>query len=403
MGQQLGRKMEQAKKRKNNMIIRRLQDSDINQHNEVSSSCFIWQVGESDKSLPEGMLLGAFADDNKTLMSNLECITFSVYFGRLTLSCLGIGGVATRPEYRRGGLVRSLFDEAFNISPCHGWDISLLSPFSTVYYRKFGYDTVLWNIRARAEASVLSHIDRCFDVELVSDDNVQELIELYNDIASYTNLLVVRNEKKDFYYQPFSNCEYTYMYKSNGKARGFVSYKIDRSQSLLAVNELYFYDKQALLGLLGFLRTYEGNLKNIEFLRLPATTPVLSVIGEPRAFTVTAFPGNSGRILNMENVLNTTVFPREYGRFSFLSTDTVPACSGIFNVEYENGQCLVSRSNCKDYDFSVSACAGARLFLSGEGFDESMLSYIDGFEKKHDISSLLRAFPKKITDFNKGF
>lgn len=395
--------MEQAKKRKANMIIRRLEEKDIQQHNEVSSSCFIWQVGESDDSLPEGILLGAFLDDNKTLMSNLECITFPVYFKQLTLKCLGIGGVATKPEYRRGGLVRALFDEAFRMSARQAWDISLLSPFSTVYYRKFGYDTVLWNIKARAEISSLSCIDRCFDVELVSNNNVEELIKLYNKIAKSTDLLVVRNEKGDFYHKPFSKCEYTYMYKRNGEARGFISYKIDRAQSLLAVNEIYFYDKQALLGLLGFLRTYEGNLKYIEFTRLPATTPVLSVIGEPRAFTITAFPGNSGRILNMESVLNATVFPREYGRFSFLSLDTVPACSGIFNVEYENKKGLITRSEDGEYDFSVSACAAAKLFLSGEGFSENLLSYIDGFEKKRDVTDLLKAFPARSTDFNKGF
>lgn len=385
------------------MVIRKLDENDINQHNEVSSSSFIWQVEETDDSLPEGILLGAFKDDNKTLMSNLECITFSTYFGSGVLTCLGIGGVATKPEYRHGGLVRALFDEAFNMSGEHGWDFSLLSPFSTAYYRKFGYETVLWNISAKATSSSLSHIDRCFDVELVTESGVLELIKLYNDIARSSDLLVVREESKDFFHKPFSKCEYTYMYKKNGEPRGFVSFKIDRPQSLIAVNEIYFYDREALLGLLGFLRAYEGNLKYIEFLKLPASTPVISVIGEPRAFTVSLSPGNSGRILNMESVLSANVYPKEYGGFSFLSLDGIPSCSGVFSVEYENGKCQITRRVGGNYDFSVSPGAAARLFLSGEGLSENMLSFVDGFEKKRDITAFVKAFPKKSVDFNKGF
>lgn len=385
------------------MVIRKLNEKDIDQHNEVSSSSFIWKVGEKDDHLPEGILLGAFTDDGNTLMSNLECIPFSTYFGNTVLKCLGIGGVATRPEYRRGGFVRALFNESFKMSVEHGWDFSLLSPFSTVYYRKFGYETVIWHISAKGETSALSHIDRCFDVELVTPDNVSKLIELYNGIAKSTDLLVVRKESKDFFHKPFTDCEYTYMYKKNGKPRGFVSYTIDRPTSLISVNEIYFYDREALLGLLGFLRVYESNFKYISFSKLPITTPVIDVIGEPRAFTLTLFPGNAGRILNMERILSANVYPKEYGRFSFLSLDDIPACSGVFNVEYEKGKCLITRSDGGDYDFSVSVCAASRLFLTQEGLSENMLAYVDGFEKKRDLADFIRAFPKKRTDFNKSF
>lgn len=385
------------------MIIRLLDENDVKEHNEVSSSSFIWQVGEADNKLPDAMVLGAFNDDNKTLMSNFECVPFSTYFDDGTLSCLGIGGVATKPEYRRGGLVRSLFDEAFKMSKEYGWDYSLLSPFSTTYYRKFGYEPILWHINAKAETKVMSNIERYFDVELVTPDNVSRLIKLYNDIAKSTNLLVVREDSKDFFHKPYTDCEYTYMYKKDGAERGFISYKIDRPTSRIVVNELYFYDKEALLGLLGFLRVYEGNLKYIEFTKLTANTPVIDAFKEPRAFTITLSPGNSGRILNMENVLKAKRYPKQYGKFSFLSIDDVPYSSGVFTVEYENGSCLVSRARSGEYDFSVTAPAAARLFLAGEGLNEQTLCYVDGFDKKGKMHDFIRAFPRVGTDFNKGF
>lgn len=385
------------------MIIRLLNENDVNEHNEVSSSSFIWQVGETDEKLPDAMVLGAFKDDNKTLMSNFECIPFDTYFENSTLKCLGIGGVATKPEYRRGGLVRSLFDEAFKMSEEYGWDYSLLAPFSTTYYRKFGYEPLFWHINAKAETTVMSNIERCFDVELVTPENVSKLIKLYNDIAKSTNFLVVRDESKDFFHRPFTACEYTYMYKKDGAERGFVSYQIDRPTSRIVVNELYFYDKEALLGLLGFLRVYEGNLKYIEFTKISADSPVIDVFGEPRAFTIKVFPGNSGRILNIEKVLKAKRYPKQYGKFSFLSTDDVPMCKGVFTVEYENGECNIERSDSKDFDFSLNAPAAARLLLAGEGLSEQLLSYVDGFNKKGEIEDFIRAFPRAATDFNKGF
>ncbi len=385
------------------MIIRQLTEKDIDSYNEVSSSSFIWNVEPSDNKLPEGIIMGALLDDDKTVTAALECIPFECFFGTSVIRCVGIGGVCSKPEYRRGGTVRAIFGQVFRMSAEHNWDFSLLGPFSIPYYRKFGYDTSVSHLHATAPFTALSNIARCGDVEIVRREDADKLIETYNRLAKSTNLLVVRRSPDDFYCDPYTKCEYTYLYLREGQAEGYVSFKADRATSCLTVKEILFADKEALLGLLGFLRTYDGNFKTIEFSSLPLTTPLLHIIDEPRAFTVTRHPGDSGRIFNMTNILKANRYPEQYGRFSFWSKDTVPACAGVFTVEYEKGVCEVTHADGGAYDFSVTPDAAAKLFLSGEGFTEEELSYLNGVEQKNSASAFLHAFPKHATDFNKGF
>ncbi len=125
----MGRALEQPEKRKIDLIIRQLTESDIDSYNEASSSSFIWNVEPSDVKLPDGIIMGALLDDDKTVTAALECIPFENYFGASVIKCVGIGGVCSKPEYRRLGAVRTLFGRVFQMSAAYDWDFSLLGPF----------------------------------------------------------------------------------------------------------------------------------------------------------------------------------------------------------------------------------------------------------------------------------
>jgi predicted acetyltransferase len=53
----------------------------------------------------------------------------------------GIAGVATWPEYRRGGLVSRMLDQALRVMRDQGQTVSFLHPFQFAFYRKFGWET----------------------------------------------------------------------------------------------------------------------------------------------------------------------------------------------------------------------------------------------------------------------
>ena len=372
------------------MLIRKLTVDDVTQQNEVSSSAFIWKVDDKN--------------DGKTLTASLECISKRSYFGNTTLGCVGIGGVASKPEYRRAGAVRALFGKVFELAPSKGWDISILYPFSAVYYRKFGYETALTHTNAVVSFERLAGFERNTSVTVCKKEQLGRLLTLYNAVASKTNLMFERTDGTYFNLEPYHDAAYTYIWSNAaGEDRGYVSYTVDRPSSTVSVREICFFDREALAGLLGFLRCYDGNQKKLSFEKLPVSSPVFELFGEPNAFTRTLQPGGSLRVINLESVLRANVYPDTPGRFTFLCEDTLDSCNGVFTVEYGGGKCEVTRTKGTEYDFSLTAPVAARLFTGFEGLTERQLSFIADFHQKRDISDMLRAFPKREVDFWDGF
>ena len=74
------------------------------------------------------------------MMSTFTVSDFTVQFDGSPCQLGGIGGVATLPQYRRRGGIRACFREALPDMYGSGYDFSYLYPFSTAYYRKFGYE-----------------------------------------------------------------------------------------------------------------------------------------------------------------------------------------------------------------------------------------------------------------------
>lgn len=388
------------------MIIRLLTQEDIKEHIKVSSSAFIWPVDWEKESIdtPKNDILGAFCDDNKTLMADLEIYEFeNIYCGKY-LKSNGIGGVASMPEFRRKGAVRELFKHLFSISNEKGWTISTLYPFSNYYYRQFGYDMVMRNVSLSVAFSNLSHFERCCDVKLYTDDNLDDLLSVYQTYANKFNMMFKRIDDSRFYTKAFEKNEYTYLwYDSNGKCGSYVSYQVNRPANSLDVKEIIYTSKESLLGILGFLRTYDGNLKNINFQHLPETSPIPDLIGEYNAIDCRLSHGAASRILDLEAVLQSNTYPYSAGSFSLLSKDTITSNAGIFKVEYEKGKALITRMKKGEYDIALTPAAASRIILSGEGYDYYRASFINGVEIKTKATDFFKAFPKREVDLHDGF
>ena len=84
---------------------------------------------------------GAFTDDGE-LMSSLSVTPFSIRFDGSVCPMAGIGAVQTLPPYRRRGGIAACFASALPELYADGYLFSYLFPFSTAFYRRFGYETV---------------------------------------------------------------------------------------------------------------------------------------------------------------------------------------------------------------------------------------------------------------------
>ncbi len=90
----------------------------------------------------------------------------------IVLPMAGLGGVWCYPEYRNRGYVRALIVRAFADMRDRGVAVSMLIPFRTGFYLKFGYVTAHANLEVRVPlAGLRAHLDLpeadCWQVERV--------------------------------------------------------------------------------------------------------------------------------------------------------------------------------------------------------------------------------------------
>ncbi len=379
------------------MIIRKVEEKDLRASAECAVQSFGGEITADDMTMPPYEILAAFADDDKTLMSQIEVNDYTCFYGKGKLRCAGVGGVATLPQYRHKGTVRALFNKLFE----SGYDISILHPFSTSYYRKFGYETSADFISLETGADNFAFIPCSDRVKCVREDNLEELLEVYNRLASRYNLAYERKDGGFFNLKPFDTPDYTYLsLDENGRPDGMVSFSVKRSEETLEVSEICFEDKKAMLNLLGYLRQYESNLPLIRFTMLPLSSPIIRyLVNEGNAKRQLQNTG-AIRIINLKNVLGKVDWPLEKGGFTFRVNDTVSANSGTFFLEYGDGGHTLTDCDGSP-DFVMESFAMSKIFLCGISPDDA--PYLNGLEIINNNPDLYKAFPQKNTFFCGSF
>jgi len=364
---------------------------------KVSAASFIWNFNAETDSTIDVPVLAAFNDGE--LVAGAEIYDYKMNFCGNFLNSIVTEGVCTKPECRRMGAVRDIFDKIGETAVERDLTLGFLRPFSIAYYEKFGYANLnrIFSIKVPFES--LRHIKRNTDVILYTGEQFEELSALHEKCALRENLIALRDDRKYFCETPLEKANYTYFRRDeNGVADGYVRFIVKNPDDLI-VEELFSLSKEAIYGLLGFLRNYDGKAKNL----------IVKNQYQGSDFTCIAdrFDGSSlgyegcvaGRIYNLKKLLENNEYPKEHGRFSILSIDDFEQNKGIFDVEYQNGKAVVMHRNDGDYDISLTAPAAAKIMLSGEGYNEKTAAYIEGVEIKRDTSDFFKAFPHRPTRF----
>jgi predicted acetyltransferase len=236
-------------------------------------------------------------------------------------------------------------------------------------------------------------------VELYTGEQFEELCELHNKCVYKENLMTLREDRKHFCDTPVENADYTYIHRNHdGMADGYVRFRISRPDELVA-EDFFTLTPDALRGLVGFLRGYEGIVKTLLVRKQYQGSPFACFADRINDIVYEFQGGYAGRIYNLKKLLENNVYPEKHGRFSILSLDDLPQNKGIFDVEYENGKAVVTRRVDGDYDISLTPPAAARLLLSGEGHTAETAVYIDGVKTKNNADDFFRAFPHRPTRF----
>ena len=386
------------------MITRKLnKETDFNQFAEVSASAYIHPASETT-FCDENDIFGTFIDDGKTLISQIESTYRNRWYGNIILPCAMVGGVASKPEYRRMGGVRETFNLVFQDAIEKGALISILFPFSTSYYRKFGYDVIANYYEADCAFSVFKSIERYPDLTLLKESNKDEFFEAYTEICLKYNLML---ERKDFYgfsLTPYENSQFTY-FINDAASKGYVTFTLNRPQRVVDVAEISYTDKNALLKLLGFLRVYDGNFDTVHFKKLPTDSVIPYVLDyDNRVFKRAMFTDGAGRVLNVKKFLEAIPYPAEDGKFTIKIIDKqIEMNNAVFTVTYKNQKGVVEVANGDDYCLALDIAQFSRIVLGREGLSPEAVAYLPDVETNGNPADLLKAFPRATVQFFDDF
>lgn len=364
---------------------------------KISAASFIWKFDKEIDNKLDMPVLGAF--HNEKLIAGAEIYNHKCNYCGNIINTLVLDGICSQPEHRRTGGVKTLFDEVGKTAVENDITVGFLSPFSISYYEKFGFANLNRSFSIKVPFNNLSHFERSNDVELYTGEQFDELCELHNKCAKKENLVTLRNNRNQFCDTPLESADYTYIHRnSSGEADGYVRFTVKRPHELVA-EELFFLTPDALTGIIGFLRNYDGIVKTLVVKKQYPGSPFACIADRIDNTSYEYTGGIAARIYNLKKLLENNLYPEEYGKFSILSLDNLEQNNAIFDVEYQSGKATVTKRDSGDYDISLTPPAAARLLLAGEGHTKETAIFIDGVELKNNADDFFRAFPYRPTHF----
>ena len=379
------------------MEIRYITPEEAIDYQRVSAASFIWKFDEKEDSTVEIPVLAAF-DDGK-LIAGVEIFDFRCNYCGTFLNVVIASGVCSLPESRRMGGVRKIFENIGETAAENDVALGFLHPFSISYYEKFGYANLNRMFAIKVPFANLNSIPRCTDVVLYTGEQFEELRDLHAKCALEENLMTLREDKKHFCDQPLEEADYTYLHRNkDGIADGYIRFKVNRPNDLV-VEEIFVLSPEALYGLIGFVRNYDGIVKNLIVKNQYQGSPFACIADRLCDVIYEHNGGVAGRIYNLKKLLETNIYPEECGKFRLKCCDNIASNNGVFTVEYVGGKANVSFSTDGEYDICLSAPAAARLMLAGEGHNAKTAAYIDGVQINGNADDFFRAFPFRRTRF----
>lgn len=409
------------------MIVRKIRPEELKRAQELSAHAFEYRMADADKSAQEITeqaahnaqctealtwqdRWAAFEDDDKRMMSVLHAIAYQAHFDGHVVPMVGIGGVSTLPQYRRCGGIRACFEAALPAMYEQGAVFSYLYPFSTVFYRKFGYELGCECNRYKLRLGAIPK--RAVDG---SCHLVEPGAQLRDDVMAIDaiwqkryNMMTI-DAPVDYSWMdtenPFRDVIYTYVYRdAQGAPKGYVRYKpvTDEGDRAVECMRFMFADAEGFYGLLGLLQTLASDHSHA-ILRLPTDVELGALLPEWSQGAVICRREQRGmlRVVNAEHALCMARM-RGTGSLTLEITDAqIAQNNGRFHVRFDEGvtTSVVRVDDAPDIVMTIQEFA--RL-IAGR-YDMKACAYLPDVRLLCDASKAAKVFYEKPLYITRGF
>lgn len=401
------------------MIIRKIKPEELKRTNELFSIAFefaednaksaqeVYAETINDSSSRDNLYwmerYAAFDDDDKTMMSFFVAKPYPIHFDGEHCAMTGIGGVATLPQYRRRGGIRGCFEKALVDMYESGYEFSYLYPFSTAYYRKFGYELCLEKLQYKLKLAFLPNYNVEGYCELAEPGNLhmEEIKSIQKNWQRKYNMMV-ENEDCDYLWlaktNPVKEQVYTYLYKDRiGTPKGYFCFKLQDSPEgrILDCHRFVYTDLEGFKGLLNLAKSFSSDHMFIRF-ALPTDQYITALLPEwsMGAGSCERLLGGMARVIHVQNVLQKARY-KGTGEISIAINDSyIKENTGIFYVEFKDGQAIsVTKDNSLCADITLLITDFSRLIIGC--LETEQIAFLENVTINTNLDTLRKVFYKK--------
>jgi predicted acetyltransferase len=289
--------------------IRTLRPADIDESLKLSQFAFQYEIPENEwaearQHVNPEQMYAVYANDK--LAAKLNLLPLSVFIGGVPFSMGGVAGVATWPEYRRGGRVAKLLHHALYVMKEAGQVVSLLAPFSFAFYRRYGWEHCIdrkqytinksdWPTFAATTGSVHRKTD------------LDEIKLLYETFAAQYSGMLQRSEEWWQRKGKRWGAAVLGVYQTRyGQAEGYIVYQVKQSE--LTIHEFAYITEEARRGLWNFVCNHDSMADKVT-LTVPTDDALPFLLQNPR-IKQEVVPYFMARIVDVENFLRKFPFVR---------------------------------------------------------------------------------------------
>ena len=344
------------------MIVRKVKPMELKRLSELSAVAFEFSTDNSQTpeevfasmtKNPQSRLeanwqsqWAAFEDDDQTLMSGFAAIPYSIHFDGHECGMVGIGAVGTFPPYRRRGCIRACFEAALPDMYESGAVFSYLYPFSTAYYRKFGYEMCCENRRWKLLIEKLPYTPLTGTTRLVEEGNLmlEEIQSVYRVWQERFNMMVVGGEFEFAWVKksnPFKDQLFTYVYQArDGQPKAYVSFQKtdDADGRNLLCKRFLFTDPEGFYGVMNLFVSLAADHGSVLF-HLPSSLDITPLLPEWSlgAGKCEIAPNGMARVVNVQEALRLARTRGEGTLVLEIRDGQIPRNNGRFAIAYGEG------------------------------------------------------------------
>lgn len=387
------------------MIVRRTRPEEVPRANELFAIAFEQPMEREAAARPDGEGVrrwSAFDGGTGEMMSTFTITDFTVRFDGHACKMGGVGGVATLPQYRRQGGIRGCFQAALPDMYASGYDFSYLYPFSTAYYRKFGYECCVRKLFFSVRLGLLAPPEFHGTLRLAEAGNpMTEAIRAVDACWEGKYNMMVQHRRSDYQWtekqDPAVRQGFTYVCFAPDKTpKAYASFtKEDQDGGRnLVCSRFCFTDREGFSGLMNLFKSLSADHALVKF-SLPASEAMEYLFPEwsMGAAACSLQPAGMVRAVNVKSVLEKAAYEGSGSAVLRVRDPQIPENDRTFSLRFSQGKAVSVEETLEEADADLSIAAFSALIAGVCDFRDAA-EWMDGLEVRRP-AALPQVFYRK--------